>query len=277
MAPHVRQVVWLAALACLLACTTRANASDFWDEVRNPGLFGHRSHVRGGRQAIATNRGDLALREADTAIALCQACADGHVLRGRALTASGRLEDAVASFERALGLREDALDDASDALTAAMSALRAGHLQLSATILTRVLALSRDPIARSRALAMLADALQAQGPAELRRALAAYGEAMRDDEARKHALLGLALALHRKGEPAQALSLARQAGELETRAASNWLPEPEREARLALWLGAIGDHSAAVQAWQLAADSNGPWREHARAALLVARKDAGLP
>ena len=42
---------------------------------------------------------------------------------------------------------------------------------------------------------MLADALQAQGPSELKRALATYGEAMHDAEARKHALLGFALAL----------------------------------------------------------------------------------
>jgi hypothetical protein len=267
----------LGLLASLLFGATRARASDFWDEVRNPGLFAHLGHLRTGRNALATNHAELALIEANAAIASCQDCADGHVLRGRALAASAHQEDAVVAFEHALGLHADALDDASDALPAAISALRSGQPQLSAAILTRTLALCRDPIARSRALAMLADALQAQGPPELRRAIAAYGEAMRDDEARKHALLGLALALHRKGEPAQALSLARQAGEPETSSAGNWLPEPERDARLALWLGSIGDHSAAAQAWQRAAENGGPWREHARTALVAARKDAGLP
>jgi tetratricopeptide (TPR) repeat protein len=273
----VRQVVRAGVLACLLPLASGARASDFWDEVRNPGLFGHLAHLRKGRDALATNHWDLALAEADAAIALCQDCADGLVLRGRALAASAHPEDAVVAFERALSLRADALDDASDALAAATGALHADHPQLSAAILTRVLALCRDPLARSRALAMLADALQAEGPAELRQAIAAYGEALRDDEARKHALLGLALALHRKGEPAQALSLARQAGELETSTPDNWLPESEQQARLALWLSSIGDHSAAAQAWQRAAQSNGPWAEHARAALLAARKDASSP
>jgi tetratricopeptide (TPR) repeat protein len=267
--------VWLLALAAaMLVCPGPVRASDFWDEVRNPGLFAHRAHLRKGLDALAANRAELALVEADAAIALCGACADGSVLRGRALAASGRHGEAVVAFENAMRLNATALDLAADALTAAFSAIHVGRPELGATILTRALALRHEPVERGRALAMLADALQAQGPVELKRAIAAYGEAMRDDEARKYVLLGLALALHREGEPAQALSLARRADGSDSNASGGWLPEPERAARLALWLEAIGDREAADQAWLRAADGDGPWCAHARSARAATRGNA---
>lgn len=272
-----RGLAWVGLAASVLVWTTRVEASDFWDEVRNPGLFAHRAHLNKGLEALLANRSEQALTEAEAAIAQCEACADGHVLRARALAASGRHAEAVDGFERALGLRADALDTASDALAAALSAFRSDRPQFAASVLARALALNRDPATRGRALAMLADALQAQGPSELKRAIAAYAEAMRDDQARKRAMLGLALALHRAGELAQSLLLARRASESDSNAASDWLPEPERAARAALWSMAIGDQNAAAQAWQRAADGGGPWAEHARAARALSHREAGLP
>ena len=259
----------------MMLCSDRAEASDFWDEVRNPGLAAHRSHVRKGLEALSANRHELALSEADLAVARCSGCADGHVLRGRALAGVGRWGEATAAFERALSLRPEALDTAPDALAAALCALLAGRPELASKILTRTLALQCDPVSRGQALAMLADSLQMEGPSELKRALATYGEAMRDEEARKRVLLGLALALHRSGDSSEALSLARRASDSETNAPAAWLPEPERAARLALWLTAIGDHAAADRAWLSATEGGGPWREHAKAARTAAQKDAG--
>jgi tetratricopeptide (TPR) repeat protein len=281
-APHVRRRFCAASAArsklliatLLLAWSARVSASDFWDEVRNPGLFAHRAHVQNGWKALQTNRAALALTEAEAAIARCNVCADGHVLYGRALIANSRDRESVPAFERAIALRADALDAISDALAAAASALRMGRPEFSVTVLGRTLALCRDPTARGKALAMLADALLAEGPGELRRAIATYGEAMHDDYARKHALLGLALALHREGEVTQALLLASKAAESDASSIPDWLPEPERAARSALWSAAIGDQHAAAEAWSRAAIGGGPWTEHARAALILTQKGA---
>jgi tetratricopeptide (TPR) repeat protein len=249
----------------LVVAAASARASDFWDEVRNPGLGAHRMHLRRGREALAGNRAELALTEADAAIARCTNCPAGAVLRGRALSALGRHPEAVAAFETALQHDPEALDGvAADELALAFSASSAARPELAAQALERLLAQSREADARTQAIAMLADALQAEGPAELRRAIMTYREAMADDEARKRALLGLALALDRDGAHDEALALARRAGpESDPNTTAAWLPETERAARLALWLTAIGDSTAADQAWQRSSEGGGPWARYA--------------
>lgn len=252
-------------LSLLALAAMPARASDFWDEVRNPGLGAHRMHLRRGREALAGNHPELALSEADAAIARCAECAAGPALRGRALSALGHHAQAVEAFEAALRLDGAALDAiAADGLALAFSACSVGQPELAARALERVLAQSRDSAARTEAIAMLADALQAEGPAELKRAIMTYREAMADDAARKRALLGLALALERDGAHDEALGLARRAGpESDPNTTSAWLPQTERAARLALWLSAIGDSTAADQAWQRASEGGGPWARHA--------------
>jgi tetratricopeptide (TPR) repeat protein len=274
--PALRGGASLIVLASSLAalCAQPARASDFWDEVRSPGLGAQRMHLRRGRDALAANRADLALAEGDAAIARCAACPEGAVLRGRSLHALARHTEAVVAFEQALALRAQALDDAvPDALAAAFSACATGKTELATRVLERLLTRKLDRPARSRAIAMLADALQATGPSELRRAIVTYREAMIDDDARKHALLGLALALDRNGEHEAALDLARRAGpEAEPSTSDTWLPESERTARLGLWLMAIGDPSAADQALARAADAGGPWSAYAAGARKAVRQ-----
>jgi tetratricopeptide (TPR) repeat protein len=269
-----------AALAWLVTLATAAPgaASDFWDAVRNPGLAAERLHLRRAEEALAQNQADRALAETEAVVNGCPDCAQGHVLRGRALAALGRADDAIAAFERSLALSAGALDDEGAALAAATIAIRVGRADLGTAILTRTLALTSSASTRSAGLVMLADALLALGPGELKRAIAAYGQAMADDGARRHAVLGLALALHRKGEQAQALALARRAEqEGDPAAASAWLSDPERAARIALWLTAIDDHAAAEKAWLRAAEGDGPWSGHARAAHDALSQRAGVP
>jgi tetratricopeptide (TPR) repeat protein len=253
------------ALSLLALAAMPVRASDFWDEVRNPGLGAHRMHLRRGREALAGNRPEAALDEADAAIARCAECAAGPALRGRALSALGRHAQAVAAFQQALRLDAAALDAiTADGLALAFSACSVARPELAAGALERVLAQSRDSGARNEAIAMLADALQAEGPAELKRAIMTYREAMADDAARKRVLLGLALALDRDGAHDEALALARRAGpESDPNTTAAWLAETERAARLALWLTAIGDSTAADQAWQRASEGGGPWAGHA--------------
>jgi tetratricopeptide (TPR) repeat protein len=264
--------IGMHATASSWATPPRAHASDFWDEVRSPGLAAQRAHVARGRHALAQNQTELALQHADAAIARRPERADGHVLRGRALGALARHGEAAAAFEQALARDPHALDADSDAAAAAQSALIVDRSDLALRTIAGSIARSRDARARGQALLIMADALHAHGPGELRRAIAAYREALVDGGHDKQALLGLALALHRAGERDEALALAQRAG---VKPDPTWLPGHEYAARMALWLLAIGDRGAAEQAWARAAEGGHAWSEHARQALALTR--AGDP
>lgn len=262
-----------SALLCAAVCAARpAAASDFWDEVRSPGLGAQRVHLGKGRDALARNQAELALQHADAAIARLPERADGHALRGRALGALARHGEATAAFEQALLRDPLALDGGVDAAAAAQSALIVGRPDLALRVMTRSLARLHDASARSEALLITADALLALGPSELRRAIATYREALVDSAFEKQALLGLALALHRAGEHDEALALAQRAG---VKPDPTWLSPPELAARQALWLLAIGDRAAAEQAWARAAEGGHAWSDHARSAMAQTR--AGEP
>jgi tetratricopeptide (TPR) repeat protein len=278
LAPRrLRSTAPLLLLCAVLASSAplaprSARASDFWDEVRSPGLGAQRAHVARGRHALAQNQAVLALQHADAAIARRPERADGHVLRGRALGALARHGEATAAFEQALARDPRALDADRDAAAAAQSALIVDRPDLALHVIAGSLARIRDARARSQALLIMADALQAQGPSELRRAIAAYREALVDIEHEKQAMLGLALALHRAGEHDEAFALAQRAG---VKPDPTWLSRHEYAARTALWLFAIGDRPAAEQAWTRAAEGGHVWGEHARSALAQTR--AGEP
>jgi tetratricopeptide (TPR) repeat protein len=245
-----------------------AAASDFWDNVRAPGLGAYRLHLRLAAAAFAGNRSDVALQEADVAIQKCADCEAAHVMRGRALIAVGRNGEALSAFEHALALDANALSQAADARAAARSAINVGKPELGVAVLRRLLERSDDPRGDPLAQIMLADALQAVGPATLRNAIVAYREAIEDDASAAQAVLGLALALHRSGDVAQGLALLRRTGpQAGLGTAGGWLSGPERAARVGLWLTAIDDLPAARDAWLRAADGGGPWCDHARATL----------
>src|SRR5262249_2374396 len=157
----------MVAATCLAiaAGSQRARASDFWDEVRNPGLAQHRRELRRAAAALRDNQVEFARAAAKRAIEVCATCADGHVMLARTLAMSGDVAAANASFARALELAPDALDAVeADALVAASCTLRAGQAERGAALLTRLLALSREATPHARALAMLGDALQLLGP-----------------------------------------------------------------------------------------------------------------
>ncbi len=250
------------ALALWLAPSPLA-ASDFWDEVRSPGLSAHRALIAAARELLQANRAELALLRADAAIEKRPERPAGHVVRGRALAALGRSEAALPAFEAALARSGAALDDEHDALVAARTALRCGRFELARAVASRTLARTRSAATRSAALFLLGDALQASGPEALRRALAVYREALVEDALDKSALLGLALALHRSGDREQALLLAARA---KSEPDGSALPPAELAARRGLWLLAIGDETAAAEAFGQAAAQPGPWQEHARKA-----------
>ena len=260
----------------LLAClASTAHASDFWDEVRAPGLRAYRTALREAEDALARGRASDALEHARQALGRLDARPEAHRMAGRALSDMRRHDQAVEAFERALALDPAALDPPAAATAAATSAIATGALPLEERILRRALGhLSDEP--RGALLVWHGDVLQALGAEHLLGAMLSYREALRSEDAdHPRALLGLALALHRDGEVDQAEALARQIAEADAleRAMARVSPLPlvERVARRALRLDAIGDHAGALAAWRTVAKHAGPWRAHAERAGRAAR------
>lgn len=257
------------ALASPFTAPRAAAASDFWDAVRAPGSSAMHVHVQASNRALAMNQASAALHEAELALGACGQCAPALVLHGRALSALGRPGEALAQLQRALERDPAALDAEPAALAAANSALAVDQPKLAIHVLQRVLASAGDAGGRGRALIMLADALQAEGPAALDQAIATYRDATIEADGDPGAQIGLALALFRKGEHDSALALARRsdAGDIERAVFARALPPAEHAARIALLRMARDDAAAAERAWQRASEGGGPWSEHARGAL----------
>lgn len=253
-----------------LAGAGTARASDFWDEVRTPGLREWKRHV--GEASAAANAGnwEAARVESEAAIARIEDRAEAHVVRGRALGELGQLDRAVRAFRHALELDPTALDSPADGGHAAHVAATAGAYDLAAAALPRVLGGMPPSSERGDLYALYGDVLLTLGPDHLRAAIVAYREAVRyGGRGRTQATIGLALALYRAGEALEANDLAREVavrGRVEALVSAIPVPPAERAARRAVALAAIGDEAGARQAWEDAASSE-PWREHARRAL----------
>jgi len=261
----------LALLAIVSAMPEgTAAASDFWDEVKTPGLREWRLYVREARVAVSAGQWRAALGEADRAVARLPDRAEAQVVRGRALGELGQLEEAAAAFRRALALDEAALDPAEDGTHAARLCAAASEWELASRILPRVLGGMRINSQRHDLYALYGDVLLSLGPEHLREAVVAYREAVRQG-GRGHlrAVIGLALALRRRGDLLEASDLAREVagqGRIGGVIASLPVPSGEKAARRAIALEANGDRTGSRTAWQEAATFE-PWREHAERQL----------
>lgn len=263
----------LTALAVTLAsgaAARPARASDFWEEVRTPGLATWRAHVEEAQQAMDERRWSNALDAADRAIATLDERALGHVLRARALGALEREPAAVESLRAALARDPKALDGAKHGPAAARISAEAGEHELVARILDRVLGQMRVSKDRYELYVLYGDVLLALGPKHLNDAILAYREGLRASQhVDVRAGLGLSLALRRDGRSLEAIDLARRAaghGRVESVVGALPLPAPEKAARRAVALGAVGDVEGARSAWREAAESE-PWGKHARREL----------
>jgi tetratricopeptide (TPR) repeat protein len=253
----------------VLAMPGLAGASDFWDEVRTPGLRAFRHQVEDARTALRARRFDAALAAAEQAVGLLPDRPDGHVLRGRALGELGQPQEAIAAFERGLSLADTALDDGEDGAHAAGIAAAAGAWELAARVLSRVLGRMSMTGIRRELYVLYGDVLLTLGPDRVRDAVLAYREALRAGPQDVRASLGLALALRRAGEPVEAQELARAAtghGRVDSLVAALPVPDSERAARRAVALDAIGDAAGARAAW-IEARSGDLWRAHAESEL----------
>jgi len=264
----VRRATRSAALLALawLAVPLPAGAdSDFWDEVREPGLRAYRDEVARAEDALARRRFDEAVLRATAAAERLPGRPEAHVVLLTAHGRAGQLREAVLSVERALRASPDALDQADVGELAAGLAARAGSYQLAAELLERQVGRLPEGGRRTRLYLLYGDVLSALGPAHLASAIAAYREVLRQGtRPGARAELGLAICLERGEATVEAGDLARraaQSGRFEAEIRTAPLPQAEKAARLAIAYLAIGDREGARRAFREAAA--GPWREHA--------------
>ncbi|MFW5924963.1 MAG: hypothetical protein ACOCV4_02290 [Myxococcota bacterium] len=261
----MRAVAILAVVLSSLAVQTPARASEFWEEVRHPGLGAFRHHVERAQERLRAGNAERALREADRAIDALAGRCEGHLMRGRALGELGSLEAAAEALASAVDRDATCADAPEHGGPAAEVAARAGQYALADAILARTLRLMRGGPERRALYALHGDVLLALGPDRLAEAIRAYEQVLRHQRSVR-AALGLALALRRADRAAEAEVVAREAvtrGRVDALVARLPLPLAEKKARLAVALDVTGDREGARRAW--AGASEGPaWRAHAR-------------
>lgn len=239
-----------------------AAASDFWDDVRQPGRAAARALGREARHALADGRRSAALKAATTAVSLDPEAAASHVLLGRVLSVMSHHREAAAAYGRALALSASALDGSAEGGRAARSACAAADYRLASVILRRLVSHMPAGKDRNALFALQGDVLMALGPASLQAALTAYEHALRQSAAPDAMLeLALALALRRAGHPPaghRSGAGATRRGSLEDAIMRLPLPPTERHARLAMARAAAGNATGADRAWKLATEA-GPW------------------
>jgi tetratricopeptide (TPR) repeat protein len=272
-------------IAVLLVCLTvwtaapPATASDFWEEVRSPGLRAFRQHVAHGREARKEQRWSEVLAAGERAEAAQPTRCEGPLLQGWAHAGMGDVEAAVGLLRAAFDLDATCFDAPDEGGPVAEMAAFVGDRTLAVAVLERVLGRMDDGAPRQALYALHGDMLLTLGPDRLADARRAYRQVLRR-QADTRAALGLALALRRAGSPAEADEVARLAaahGRVDGLVARLPLPESEKAARRAVALEVLGDMEGARQAWQSAAEGS-PWREHAEQELRRhGARDRGRP
>lgn len=256
-------------IASLTLVHSSATASDFWDEVREPGISQYRRLTDEAELALRARRLTDALRLSDEAIALIDDAPRGHMIRGLAAGERGAVDDGAQSITRALALDPTSLDGAfAERATAVL--LRANALIPARSILERAVRSAGPGIQRDTLFATYGDVLQALGPDHLEAAIGAYREALRERGNSGRAQLGLALALRRQGAAISAWRSSAQAAADSTARQlllSLSLPPAEIESRAALLMEVAEDLMGARTAWERAA--TGPWAIFAQEAAMA--------
>lgn len=254
------------------ASISHAAASDFWEEVRTPGLHAYTHLVTDARRALNTGQNQVALSSSAEAIAILPAMSAAHVIHARALSALERDEEAHVEVRDLLARDSAAFQDTQDALVAARVCAETADYALAATILESAVDREGPGAARATLYIFLADMIQSRGDGHLRDAISAYRIGLRATPTDPRARVGLALALRRAGERAEAqaalgsmLAMGGRVGQTFA-ALRSILPATEIAAREGVALEAMNDLVGAREAWTRAG-GEGPWRAFAERAL----------
>jgi tetratricopeptide (TPR) repeat protein len=258
--------------------------ANVWERAKSPELRKYCDLVASASSKLAGTAAmaQAALESARGADAVMPGHAAPLVLEGRALLALGRLEDGLRALERAKQREPAALDDPLALLAYGRALARTGHAPEAAEAYRSLLPRASPLSAAERTSAQVEAGLVAmsRGSAGLDEAVASLREAVRDaqDETQTVAVLGLAVALDRRGDldEAHALLSERLHGDPRTSLASTrgrevlGVAPSESDALTALALEGT-DPVGARDAWQAYLDGGqkGPWVAHARAHVVA--------
>jgi tetratricopeptide (TPR) repeat protein len=270
----------------------RGRTANVWEQAKSPELRRYCDLVASALSKLAgtTIMAQAALEEARIADGLLPGHAAPRILEGRALASLGRLGEAFTALSDAKAIDRHALDDAGSLLVWARVLARTGHpdqaWQAYRTLLPLAVALS----SADRACAAIEAGLVAisLGPSAIDDAVAALRDGMRlaQDDAEAVAVLGLALALDRRGDvdEARALLADRVHGDPRAALATGRAKEltavaQNERAALAAVAFEVTDVAGARMAWQeyLSAAPDGPWAGgvRLRLATVSAKRPAG--
>jgi tetratricopeptide (TPR) repeat protein len=273
---------WVSGRPPECAADAGRSAYNVWERAKSPELRRYCDLIAGaasklaGTSAMAQAALDLA-READ---ALVPDHAAPMILEGRALAALGQSGPALAALRAGKARDGGALDDPPALLAWARALARGGDAREAIDAYRALLPRTGTLSGADRTSAAVEAGLvaMASGAAGLDDAIAALREAARQtqDDTQTVAVLGLILALDRRGEgdEARALLADRTRGDPRNALAAGRAKElvtfapAEAFAMIALALEA-SDASGARDAWgqYLEAVPAGPWAPHARAHL----------
>jgi tetratricopeptide (TPR) repeat protein len=256
-----------------------------WERAKSPELRRYCDLVASASSKLA---GTAAMAQAALAAAQeAEGVLPGHaaprVLEGRALAALGKLDAALAALRDGKARDRTGLDDPPALLAWARVLARTGHPGEAAEAYRALLPRTAPLSTADRAAAAIEAGLvtMAAGDAGLDDAVAALREALREaqDEALGVAVLGLALALDRRGDASEARALLsdRASGDPRTALATARAKEllvvaPAEASALAALALEASDVAGAREAWEqyvaaLAGAPTRPWEAHARAHL----------
>ncbi|SRR5260370_25026165 len=262
----------------------RGRSTNVWEQAKSPELRRYCDLVASALSKLAGTAimAETALEEARSANAVLPGHAAPHVLEGRALASLGKLGEALAALTDARAIDARALDDAGSLLVWARVLARTGHAEQAWTAYRALLPGAMALSSADRACAAIEAGLvaMARGPNGIDDAVAALRDGMRlaQDDAESVAVLGLALALDRRGDidEARALLADRVHGDPRTALATGRAKEllavaqNERPALAAVALE-VTDVVGARAAWQdyLLAVPDGPWAGSVRTRLVA--------
>ncbi|MCC7537642.1 MAG: tetratricopeptide repeat protein [Deltaproteobacteria bacterium] len=239
--------------------------SEFWGDVRVPGLRAYRREVEEARRLLGRNDLANAATFAARATSRLPARPEAHVVHGQVLLASGRAADATSAFRRAFDADRRALDEPALAQAVATTAARHGDPALALAVTERAVARFPPSNARADLQRILADLLMANATDRLGAALAHYRDALRTLPRDPRVRCGLAVALARAGHEAELAQILRGARTLSDGQLVNMgLSEAEQAARRAVRAmdpdaTPMPGADTPTTLWERASSHGGPW------------------
>ncbi|MBI2894456.1 MAG: tetratricopeptide repeat protein [Deltaproteobacteria bacterium] len=264
------------ALLLMMVPRTAPAESDFWAEVRRPGIGAYRQSIAEGRVLFEQRRLRESLDAFDRAARALADDPEGHLWRGNVLNELGRWREAIDAWERARELEPSLLDDRDHTFQMAITFSRVLDFPRAVAeyerLIPRLEAADGDEL-RAVVFANCAESLMAQGPDHLGAAVRYYRRSLEHTPDYKLAHWGLAVALDRQGSDVEARAEARRAleGDEQMMALVTggvfFVPDYEIHWYRALGFEALGQREPALGEWRsylAMGGATGPWADRLR-------------